>query len=64
MAALQNHEIVAADSVINIDPASSLRSSKTRIRTGINATSDMFNPETHLSRSEVERLLQNPTDAA
>ena len=64
MAALHNREIVAADSVVSIDPASRIRSTRTRMRTGIDSTSDMFDPETHLSRSEVEHLLQNLTDAA
>jgi predicted ATPase len=64
MAALLNREIVAADSVISVDPESDIRSAKTRMRTGIQATGDLFDPETHLSRSEVERLLQHFTDAA
>jgi predicted ATPase len=64
MAALLDREIVAADSVIGIDPTSGIRSAKTRMRTGIQETGDRFNPETHLSRSEVERLLQHLTDAA
>jgi predicted ATPase len=64
MAALRDQEIVAADSVVSIDSATRLRSARTRMRTGIQATSDMFNPETHLSRSEVESLLQKKTDAA
>jgi hypothetical protein len=64
MAALRNREIVAADSVVSIDPGSRTRSTKTRMRTGIESTGDMFDPEMHLSRSEVERLLQNLTDAA
>lgn len=64
MAALNDREIVAADSVVSIDPASRVRSTKTRMRTGIQSTGDMFDPETHLSRYEVERLLQKLTDAA
>lgn len=64
MAALLNREIVAADTVVSIDPSSRVRSAKTRMRTGIQSSSDLFNPETHLSRSEVERLLQHLTDAA
>ena len=64
MAALRDREIVASDSVNSIDPTSQMRSSKTRMRTGMHSITDMFNPEMHLSRSEVERLLQHPTDAA
>jgi predicted ATPase len=64
MAELHNHEIVAADSVISVDPANRVRSARTRMRTGIQSSDDMFDPETHLSRSEVERLLQKLTDAA
>ncbi|MDR3537252.1 MAG: AAA family ATPase [Acetobacteraceae bacterium] len=64
MEALHDHEIVAADSVISIDPTTRLRSTKTRMRTGIQPIGDLFDPEKHLSRSEVERLLQNLTDAA
>lgn len=64
MAALHNHEIVAADSVVTVNPTSKARSSKTRMRRDIQATGDMFDPERHLSRFEVERLLQNQTDAA
>jgi predicted ATPase len=64
MAALRDREIVAADSVVSIDPVSRVRSVKTRMRAGIESTSDLFDPETHLSRIEVERLLQRLTDAA
>ncbi len=64
MASLRDHEIVAADSVVSVDPGSRVRSTRTRMRTGIQSTGDMFDPETHLSRSEVERLLQKLTDAA
>ena len=64
MAALHNREIVAADSVISIDPSSRSRTAKTRMRTEVQPMSDMFNPEIHLSRPEIERLLQNVTDAA
>jgi len=64
MMELKDREIVAADSVVSINPASRVRAAKTRMRTGIQATGDMFDPETHLSRIEVERLLQHLTDAA
>jgi predicted ATPase len=64
MEALRDDEIVAADTVVTLDPKIGTRSSKTRMRTGISASSDLFNPEKHLSRFEVERLLQHPADAA
>jgi predicted ATPase len=64
MAALRDREIVAADSVVSVDPSTRLRSTRTRMRTGIQSTGDLLDPETHLSRYEVERLLQIPTDAA
>lgn len=64
MAALKNREIVAADSVVSINPKSHVRSTKTRMRPDIQSTGDMFDPEKHLSRFEVEHLLQNQTDAA
>ena len=64
MAALKDHEIVAADSVIGIDPDTRVRSARTRMRTGIQPTGDMLDPETYLSRFEVDRLLQHSTDAA
>jgi predicted ATPase len=64
MASLRDHEIVAADSVVSIDPDSKIRSTRTRMRTGIQSIGDMFDPETDLSRAEVERLLQKLTDAA
>lgn len=64
MGALRDNEIVAADSVTVIDPVDKIAISKTRMRTGIQSTSDLFDPETRLSRVEVERLLQKLTDAA
>jgi predicted ATPase len=64
MAELHDNEIVAADSVVDILPDTRTRSTKTRMRTGIKPISDMFEPEKHLSRFEVDRLLRQPTDAA
>ncbi len=64
MAELHDKEIVAADSVIEILPDTRIRSTKTRMRTGIKPIGDMFEPEKHLSRFEVDRLLRQPTDAA
>jgi predicted ATPase len=64
MAVLRDTEIVAADDVVEIDPTTRVRSNKTRMRTGITPMGDMLEPEKHLSRFEVERLLQHSTDAA
>ncbi len=64
MASLHDQEIVAADSVISVDPISHTRAARTRMRSGIRSTGDMFDPETHLSRFEVDSLLQKLTDAA
>lgn len=64
MAALKDSEIVAADSVTSVDPEHKIRTSRTRMRTGIESTPDLFDPETRLSRVEVELLLQKLTDAA
>ncbi len=64
MASLRDHEIVAADAVVSVDPISHTRSARTRMRGGVQSTGDMFDPETHLSRFEVNSLLQKLTDAA
>jgi predicted ATPase len=64
MAALQDHEIVAADSVSVVSPSSKCRSTRTRMRTGVAPSKDLFNPETNLTRYEVEELLQHSPDAA
>jgi predicted ATPase len=64
MAALQDTEIVAADVVIGIEPSTKLVSPRTRMRTGISPSEDMFDREKYLVRSEVERLLQHTVDAA
>lgn len=64
MRALHDDEIVAADSVSVIDPATRTKANRTRMRSGVNPTPDLFDPEHYLTRSEVERLLQNVTDAA
>ena len=44
MEVLRDREIVAADSVISIDPATRIRSTKTRMRTGIQTTGDLLVP--------------------
>lgn len=64
MAALKDIEIVAADSVVTIKPGSKVRTMKTRMRRGIGDTVDLIDPETTLTRYELEQLLNQPTDAA
>ena len=64
MGALQDFEIVAADSVVSINPENFSESTRTRMRTGIAETGDMFDPERQLTRSEIDRLLQLPAGAA
>ena len=64
MAALKDTEIVAADTVTTIDPSTRVRSTRTRMRTGVGPSSDLVDPEKYLTRSEIERLLQRQIDAA
>lgn len=64
MAALEDHEIVAADSVAVIDSRNRTKANRTRMRTGVEPGSDLFDPEHFLTRTEVERLLHSATDAA
>jgi predicted ATPase len=62
MNALQDHEIVAADMVTTID--SNKRTHRTRMRSGVSPSADLFDPDRYLTRPEVEALLKHPTDAA
>lgn len=64
MSVLKDFEIVAADSVAVVDPESKVRSVRTRMRTGVVSTADMFDPETNLTRYEIEKLLHQEFDAA
>jgi len=65
MAALEENEIVAADSVSVIDPASKIRQVKTRMRRmPASTTQATFNWETDLTRKDVENLLRRPSDEA
>jgi predicted ATPase len=64
MAALHDDEIVAADSLVTINRLTRTKSTRTRMRTGIESQSDLFDPEHHLTRPEVERLLQKATGSA
>jgi predicted ATPase len=62
MAALHDSEIVAADVVSSINPTTSSRTSRTRMRTGVKSSADLIDPERHLVRAEVDRLLQRAGD--
>jgi predicted ATPase len=64
MHALEDNEIVAADAVSVIDPATKSRSVKTRMRTGVETSLLQLNPETDLTRKEVENLLRKKSDEA
>jgi predicted ATPase len=67
MAALQEIEIVAADSVSVIDPVSRARQIKTRMRRlRLDPVRDQgdFNWETDLTRQDVTNLLRRPSDQA
>jgi predicted ATPase len=64
MQALRDDEIVVSDAVVEVDPATGLRSTKTRMRTGIADSADLLDPETTLTRFEAETLLQHAIDAA
>jgi len=64
MAALQQDEIVAADSVNVIDPISKLRRVKTRMRRLPDPEHGLFEWETDLTRRDVENLLRRPSDEA
>lgn len=63
MGALQDEEIVAADSVSLIDPKTRTKAVKTRMRTGVRTALDL-NPETDLTRAEVAKLLQRQSGEA
>lgn len=63
MAALEDVEIVAADIVTTISPSTGQRSSRTRMRTGMEPSADLIDPDRYLVRAEVDRLLQRPGDA-
>lgn len=64
MNSLRDTEIVASDIVFDIDPRSNTKVNKTRMRAGLAPEADLFDPQRYLTRSEVERLLQIPSDAA
>jgi predicted ATPase len=64
MACLDDDEIVAADTVSMVIKGSSARTVRTRMRMGVSPVGDLFDPEHHLVRSEIEGLLQRSVDAA
>jgi hypothetical protein len=57
MAVLHDTETVAADNVIVVEPLAGRRASKTRIRSGVKRIGDLIDPEHHLTKFEIERLL-------
>lgn len=59
MQSLLDIEIVAADMVVDIDPKSGTRQIRTRMRSGVERTPDLFDPNKSLTRAEVDRLLQD-----
>ncbi len=61
---LRDNEVVVADIVGYLDKDSESKVTKTRMRVGLNQDQDLFDPERHISRSEVHRILQNGSDAA
>lgn len=64
MACLQDNEIVAADVVSIVEPQTKKRTVRTRMRTGVQPVGDLYDPERHLVRAEIEALLQRSVDAA
>lgn len=63
MEALIDTEIVAADMVSIVDPPAKTKASRTRMRTGVVPEGDLFEPERHLTRAEIDRLLRHSGEA-
>lgn len=61
---LRDREVVASDSVYTIDPVAKLRAVRTRMRQYLPPGMSLFDPETHLTRREIETLLQKTLAAA
>lgn len=61
---LLDQEIVAADMVFDLDPKNQTKTNRTRMRTGVAPITDLFDPEKHLTRGEVTKLLKSLSDAA
>lgn len=64
MTCLRDEEIVAADTVFDVSRSLNYRSARTRMRTGVKPAADLYDPEHHLVRSEIENLLQRSVGAA
>lgn len=64
MSALKDSEIVAADMVLEVEGGQKVSVTRTRMRRNMKAAPDLFDPELHLTRAEVTRLLQDSVDAA
>jgi predicted ATPase len=62
MKALNDHEIVAADIVTVVE--GSIKERKTRMRSGLQPTGDLVDPERNLTRYEIEHLLHRSVDSA
>lgn len=63
MESLIDKEIVAADVMTSVVPTTGIRASRTRMRTGVKPIGDLFNPEHHLARTEIDRLLRHAGEA-
>ena len=57
MAALKDDEIVAADTVVSVGPGVAGRVSRTRMRTHVNPSDDLFERGRYLVRAEIDRLV-------
>lgn len=64
MSNLNDEEIVAADLVTFISLPNKTKSKRTRMRSGVAPSSDLYNPENYLTRAEISKLLQRVADAA
>ncbi len=64
MESLNDAEIVAADNVIVVEPLRNRKSIKTRMRTGVKRIGDIIDPEKHLTKFEIEKLLHQNHGAA
>ncbi len=64
MKALHDDEIVVADTIVSIDPAGPTRSVRSRMRTGVKSMGDLFDPNRHLTRFQVDQTLQRLGDGA
>ena len=64
LSCLNDFEVVVADSVATRTNDQSIVTRKTRMRAGVKPMSDLLEPENHLTRYEVERLLKHKTDFA